>query len=217
MAETRQNTEPRPKPGRRRLHAAAADARKKGQEAARGARTMFRAVAHQFDKAVAQSCPSSSVTPTRCRCRTSPKWCSTWASAKASPTAKRWSPPRAIHAHAGQKAVVTMSRKSIATYNRRAGQAIGCKVTLRKGHMYDFSTGWSTSRCRASAISAASTQKLPMSAAPTASASRNTSFSRKSISTRRPSLGPGYHRLHQRAQRCEARALLDAFNFPFRK
>jgi len=39
---------------------------------------------------------------------------------------------------AGQKAVITKSRKSIATYKLRDGQAIGCKVTLRKAHMYDF-------------------------------------------------------------------------------
>jgi len=38
----------------------------------------------------------------------------------------------------GQKAVVTKSRKSIATYKLRAGQAIGCKVTLRKARMYEF-------------------------------------------------------------------------------
>jgi large subunit ribosomal protein L5 len=39
---------------------------------------------------------------------------------------------------AGQKAVITKSRKSIATYKLRDGQAIGCKVTLRKAQMYDF-------------------------------------------------------------------------------
>jgi large subunit ribosomal protein L5 len=39
---------------------------------------------------------------------------------------------------AGQKAVITKSRKSIATYKLRDGQAIGCKVTLRKMRMYDF-------------------------------------------------------------------------------
>jgi len=38
----------------------------------------------------------------------------------------------------GQKAVVTRARKSIATYKLRAGQAIGCKVTLRKARMYEF-------------------------------------------------------------------------------
>jgi large subunit ribosomal protein L5 len=39
---------------------------------------------------------------------------------------------------AGQKAVITKARKSIATYKLRDGQAIGCKVTLRKARMYDF-------------------------------------------------------------------------------
>ena len=39
---------------------------------------------------------------------------------------------------AGQKAVITKSRKSIATYKLRDGQAIGCKVTMRKTRMYDF-------------------------------------------------------------------------------
>ncbi|HTS39611.1 MAG TPA: 50S ribosomal protein L5 [Xanthobacteraceae bacterium] len=39
---------------------------------------------------------------------------------------------------AGQKPVITKARKSIATYKLRAGQAIGCKVTLRKTRMYEF-------------------------------------------------------------------------------
>ena len=39
---------------------------------------------------------------------------------------------------AGQKSVVTRSRKSIATFKLRDGQAIGTKVTLRKARMYDF-------------------------------------------------------------------------------
>jgi len=39
---------------------------------------------------------------------------------------------------AGQKCVITKSRKSIANYKLRDGQAIGCKVTLRKTRMYDF-------------------------------------------------------------------------------
>jgi len=39
---------------------------------------------------------------------------------------------------AGQKPVVTKARKSIATYKLRDGQAIGCKVTLRKTRMYEF-------------------------------------------------------------------------------
>ena len=39
---------------------------------------------------------------------------------------------------AGQKAVMTMSRKSIAGFKIRADWPIGCKVTLRGERMYDF-------------------------------------------------------------------------------
>jgi large subunit ribosomal protein L5 len=39
---------------------------------------------------------------------------------------------------AGQKAVITKSRLSIATFKLRENQPIGCKVTLRKARMYDF-------------------------------------------------------------------------------
>ena len=39
---------------------------------------------------------------------------------------------------AGQKAVITKARKSIATFKVRDGQPIGCKVTLRKARMFEF-------------------------------------------------------------------------------
>src|SRR5437879_675393 len=39
---------------------------------------------------------------------------------------------------AGQKAVITKAKQSIATFKVREGQAIGCKVTLRKARMYEF-------------------------------------------------------------------------------
>jgi large subunit ribosomal protein L5 len=39
---------------------------------------------------------------------------------------------------AGQKAVITSARKSIATFKVRTGQPIGCKVTLRNARMYEF-------------------------------------------------------------------------------
>jgi large subunit ribosomal protein L5 len=38
----------------------------------------------------------------------------------------------------GQKAIITKSRKAISTYKLRENQPIGCKVTLRKGRMYEF-------------------------------------------------------------------------------
>ena len=65
--------------------------------------------------------------------------CSTWASAKASTTARRSSSAADdLALIAGQKPVITKSRKSIATFKLRDDQAIGCKVTLRKARMYEF-------------------------------------------------------------------------------
>lgn len=39
---------------------------------------------------------------------------------------------------AGQKAIVTYSRVAISTFKLRENQPIGCKVTLRKAKMYEF-------------------------------------------------------------------------------
>jgi large subunit ribosomal protein L5 len=39
---------------------------------------------------------------------------------------------------AGQRAVVTKARRSIAGFKLRQGMPIGCMVTLRGGRMYDF-------------------------------------------------------------------------------
>ncbi|QYZ65831.1 MAG: 50S ribosomal protein L5 [Gammaproteobacteria bacterium (ex Lamellibrachia satsuma)] len=39
---------------------------------------------------------------------------------------------------AGQKAIITHARKSIAGFKVREGWPIGCKVTLRKERMYEF-------------------------------------------------------------------------------
>jgi large subunit ribosomal protein L5 len=38
----------------------------------------------------------------------------------------------------GQKPVITKSRKAISTYKLRENQPIGCKVTLRKARMFEF-------------------------------------------------------------------------------
>lgn len=43
-----------------------------------------------------------------------------------------------MEAIAGQKAVITLARKSIAGFKVRDGYPIGCKVTLRKSRMYEF-------------------------------------------------------------------------------
>ena len=39
---------------------------------------------------------------------------------------------------AGQRPVVTRAKKAIAAFKLRAGMPIGCMVTLRSKHMYDF-------------------------------------------------------------------------------
>ncbi len=39
---------------------------------------------------------------------------------------------------AGQKAILTRAKKSVANFKLREGMAIGCKVTLRGEKMYDF-------------------------------------------------------------------------------
>ncbi len=38
----------------------------------------------------------------------------------------------------GQKPVVTKAKKAIANFKIRKGSPIGCKVTLRRAHMYEF-------------------------------------------------------------------------------
>ena len=39
---------------------------------------------------------------------------------------------------AGQKAIVTYAKKSIAGFKVRENMPLGCKVTLRRAHMYEF-------------------------------------------------------------------------------
>ena len=39
---------------------------------------------------------------------------------------------------AGQKPVITKAKKSIAQFKLREGMSIGCKVTLRREHMFEF-------------------------------------------------------------------------------
>jgi len=43
-----------------------------------------------------------------------------------------------MEAISGQKAVITKARKSVAAFKLRDGMPIGCKVTLRRERMYEF-------------------------------------------------------------------------------
>jgi large subunit ribosomal protein L5 len=38
----------------------------------------------------------------------------------------------------GQKPIVTKAKRSVANFKTREGMSIGCKVTLRRGRMYEF-------------------------------------------------------------------------------
>ena len=137
-------TRPRRRAGRRRPKArqgAKADARREADGASapepkrsrRGCSTHFdEVVRKKLDRAVRLQEPDAGA-------GASTRSCSTWASARASTTARRSSRPPPISALiAGQKAVITKARKSIATFKLREARPIGCKVTLRKARMYEF-------------------------------------------------------------------------------
>ena len=51
---------------------------------------------------------------------------------------RSWTTPWAIDQDQRPKAAVTRSRKSFASFKVRENQAIGCKVTLRGARMYEF-------------------------------------------------------------------------------
>jgi large subunit ribosomal protein L5 len=86
---------------------------------------------------------------------------------------------------AGQKAVITKARKSIATFKVRDGQPIGCKVTLRKARMYEF-----VDRLINIALPRVRDFRgLSPKSFDGRSASRSTSFSPRSTTTRLPTSG----------------------------
>ena len=146
--------------------------------------------------------------------------CSTWASARRRATPRRWRRPRPISRMiAGQKPVITHGPQG-----DRDLQAAREPADRRQGHAAQdaactsSSTGWSPSRCRACATSAASIRRASTAAATTRSASRSTSFSPRSTTTRRSrSSGMDIIVCTTAKTDDEARALLEAFNFPFRQ
>jgi len=82
---------------------------------------------------------------------------------------------------AGQKAVITKAKKSIATFKLREGMPIGCTVTLRRGRMYDFLDKFFNIALRGSGTSGACRRRFStaVGTAPWASGSR--SFSRDRV------------------------------------
>ena len=119
---------------------------------------------------------------------------------------------------AGQKAVITKARKSIATFKLRDGQAIGCKVTLRSARMYEFVDRLvNIALPRVRDFRGLNPEEFRRRAATIRSASRSTSSFPRSTTTRRPISGAWTSLSAPARTDDEARALLTAFNFPFRQ
>ena len=119
---------------------------------------------------------------------------------------------------AGQKPVVTRARKAISTFKVRENMPIGAKVTLRKTRMYEFLDRLVTIALPRVRDFRGLDPKSSTVAAITRSASRNTSCSPRSTTTRSKSmLGMDIVVCTTAKTDDEARALLRAFNFPFRQ
>ena len=73
----------------------------------------------------------------------------------------------------GQKAIITIAKKSVANFKVREGMPVGAKVTLRGDKMWEFLTACSTWPCPASVTSTASTPTPLTAAATTPWASRS--------------------------------------------
>jgi large subunit ribosomal protein L5 len=134
---------------------------------------------------------------------------------EASGTARRPSRPHDdLTAIAGQKAVITKAKKSIAGFRVREGMPLGAKVTLRGDRMYDFLDRLITiamPRIRDfRGVPQAST-----AAATSPWASRSTSCSPRSTSTRSTRSGAWTSSSPPPRPTRKAKALLKHFNMPF--
>ena len=120
---------------------------------------------------------------------------------------------------AGQKPIVTRARKAISTFKVRENMPIGAKVTLRKTRMYEFLDRLVTIALpRVRDFRGLDPKSLRRPRQLRARASRSTSSSPKSTTTRRNRCsGMDIVVCTTAKTDAEARALLRAFNFPFRQ
>ena len=120
---------------------------------------------------------------------------------------------------AGQKPIITRARKAIATFKVRENMPIGAKVTLRKTRMYEFLDRLVTIALpRVRDFRGLNPEELRRPRQLCAWASRSTSCSRRSITTRSRAFSVMDIIVCTTAKSDEeARALLRAFNFPFRQ
>ncbi len=61
-----------------------------------------------------------------------------WAAARPGTTPRFWTPLKDLTAITGQKAIITIAKKSVANFKLREGMPVGAKVTLRGNKMWEF-------------------------------------------------------------------------------
>jgi large subunit ribosomal protein L5 len=119
---------------------------------------------------------------------------------------------------AGQKPVVTHSRKAIATFKLREGQAIGAKVTLRKSKMYEFIDRLvNIALPRVRDFRGLNPKSFDGMGNYSLGLKEHIVFPEIDYDKSGETWGMDIIDLHHRATDDEARALLNAFNFPFRQ
>ena len=91
-----------------------------------------------YERGAARLAGKAEVHKTSTRFRAWRKSWSTWASAPRWKRGRWRTPCGTWRMITGRKPVISKSRHSIANFKLREGQAIGCRVTLRREEMYEF-------------------------------------------------------------------------------
>jgi large subunit ribosomal protein L5 len=118
---------------------------------------------------------------------------------------------------AGQKPLVTKARKSVAHFKIREGYPVGCKVTLRGARMYEFLDRLvSVAMPRIRDFRGISARSFDGRGNYNMGVKEQIIFPRSST-TRSTRSGHEHHDLDDAKTDAEAKALLAAFKFPFRR
>lgn len=125
---------------------------------------------------------------------------------------------RDVEAITGQKAVMTRARKSIAAFKLRKGLPIGCMVTLRNKQMYEFLDRFVNVACpRIRDFKGFSSKAFDGRGSYTLGLKEQIIFAEIDYDKVDKVRGMGITIVTNAKNDVEARALLDKFNFPFRK
>lgn len=125
---------------------------------------------------------------------------------------------RDVEAITGQKAVMTRAKKSIAAFKLRKGLPIGCMVTLRNKHMYEFLDRFVNVACpRIRDFKGFSPKAFDGRGSYTLGLKEQIIFPEIDYDKVDKVRGMGITIVTNAKNDVEAKALLDKFNFPFRK